>query len=335
MTFPLPEQCATADGRTRRMGVELEFAGLELDAISAHITALYGGRVERGSRFAHRIRDTRWGTFTAEIDTAVLKDGDYLDWLDSVGIHVRDSASRGRVDDLLARLAGTVVPHEIVTPPIPFDELHALEDLRARLQRDHAQGTRASVFYAFGMHFNPEAVALDAEYLLAVLQAFLLLEDWLQVRGTVDWSRRMTPYIKEFPPAYRTLALAADYRPDRAGLIADYLEHNPTRNRPLDLLPIFREINGDSVIRQVPEAGLVGARPAFHYRLPDCRIDEPDWTIAREWRGWIAVEWLAARPERRAAMAEAWREHGAAPRLGRVDRAWAQQSLDWLEPCAL
>jgi hypothetical protein len=35
-------------------------------------------------------------------------------------------------------------------------------------------------------------------------------------------------------------------------------------------------------------------RPAFHYRLPNCMVDEPHWTVAREWNTWVAVERLAA-----------------------------------------
>ena len=38
-------------------------------------------------------------------------------------------------------------------------------------------------------------------------------------------------------------------------------------------------------------------RPAYHYRLPNCRIDEPGWSIAAEWGRWVLVERLAARPD--------------------------------------
>lgn len=45
---------------------------------------------------------------------------------------------------------------------------------------------------------------------------------------------------------------------------------------------------------QVEDPHLVKARPAYHYRLPNCLIDEPDWRLAREWNTWVAVERLAA-----------------------------------------
>ncbi|MEC9104016.1 MAG: amidoligase family protein, partial [Pseudomonadota bacterium] len=36
------------------------------------------------------------------------------------------------------------------------------------------------------------------------------------------------------------------------------------------------------------------ARPAFHFRLPDCRIDEADWSLRGEWLRWLLVEEIAA-----------------------------------------
>jgi hypothetical protein len=38
---------------------------------------------------------------------------------------------------------------------------------------------------------------------------------------------------------------------------------------------------------------LVKPRPAFHYRLPNCMVDEADWTLAEEWNRWVVVERLA------------------------------------------
>jgi len=329
MTFPLPAAMTTDSGQPRRLGVELEFAGLDLETISTQVTSLYGGRIVRDSRFSHRITDTRWGTFTAEIDTALLKDGSYLQLLERLGFNVHEPLHRDRVDDLLARLAGTVVPHEIVTPPIPFVDIHELEALRAALQTGEALGTRASLFYAFGLHLNPEAASLRTEHLVAILRAFLLLYDWLQVRGEINWARRISPYINEFPHAYRRLLLDPGYEPDQERLIADYLTHNPTRNRALDMLPLFCFLAGDQAVRDVPDADLVSPRPAFHYRLPNCRVDEADWTLASEWSGWVSVEWLAERPALMRHMVTAYLKRRP-PSLSRVDQEWALETEAWL-----
>jgi hypothetical protein len=43
---------------------------------------------------------------------------------------------------------------------------------------------------------------------------------------------------------------------------------------------------------------LIKARPTFHYRLPDCKIDDPDWALKATWNDWVEVERLAADDER-------------------------------------
>lgn len=330
MSFPLPEKLDTVQGHARRLGVELEFAGLPLEDISRLVANLYGGKVHRKSRFVQTVSDTRWGDFQIEIDTALLKDRAYAPYLEAVGFNLQEQVQRDRVEDLLARIAATVVPHEIVTPPIPMREIHELETLREQLQQAKARGTRASVLYAFGLHLNPELPDLGSEVILAHLRAFLLLWDWLHVRGEIDWTRRLTPYVNEFPNPYRRLVVDPDYAPDSARLLADYLLHNPTRNRALDLLPVLRELHGDAALQGVVDAALVKARPAFHYRLPNCRIDEPAWTLAQEWQGWVSVEWLAARPDHMRDMGIAWLQR-TQPAIASIDRLWAEESERWLK----
>ncbi len=55
------------------------------------------------------------------------------------------------------------------------------------------------------------------------------------------------------------------------------------------------------------EAHLVSGRPAFHYRLPDCDISEPDWSAATAWNQWVSVENLAADEALLAEMIAEWR----------------------------
>jgi hypothetical protein len=38
----------------------------------------------------------------------------------------------------------------------------------------------------------------------------------------------------------------------------------------------------------------VKGRPAFHYRLPDCRVNVPGWSAADAWNHWVYIEKLAA-----------------------------------------
>ena len=59
------------------------------------------------------------------------------------------------------------------------------------------------------------------------------------------------------------------------------------------MLPVLAHLDREGVIRRVEDPHLVKPRPAFHYRLPNCVLDEPDWRVAREWNTWVAVERLA------------------------------------------
>ncbi|WP_238578863.1 amidoligase family protein [Inquilinus limosus] len=99
---------------------------------------------------------------------------------------------------------------------------------------------------------------------------------------------------------------APGYRPDRAGLIDDYLAANPTRDRGLDLLPLLLSLDPERVRARLPYEK-IAPRPVFHYRLPQAHPGEPGWSIAQDWNCWVEVERLAADGDRLAAAAEAWR----------------------------
>jgi len=75
-------------------------------------------------------------------------------------------------------------------------------------------------------------------------------------------------------------------------LIDDYLDYNPTRNRALDLLPLFAWIDVDRVMGLM-EGEKVTARPTYHYRLPNSRVDEVEWKTVEAWNSWVLVERLA------------------------------------------
>lgn len=329
--FPLPRRLTTAAGAERRVGVELEFAGLEIDAICELIVALYGGRREPMSRFEERIAGARWGDFTVEIDMALLKERSYLKFLDFMGVEL-DAESLRQAEDLLARVAASLVPHEVGSPPIPMSELPALEALREALQRRHALGTKASLRYAFGLQFNPEVPGFDAATLLNYLRAFFLLGDWLEKRTRVAIARRVSPFINDFHQYYIRRVLHPAYRPSVEQLIDDYLEDNPTRNRPLDMLPLFAHIDPERVKRGLKDAKVKNkARPTFHYRLPNCLVDDPDWRLAHEWAGWVAVDNLAQDADKIRRMSADYLEHRGQLVIG-YDEDWAERvAARWLD----
>jgi hypothetical protein len=307
--FMMPPRLHNARGEVRKAGFEFEFAGPSLEQSARIVQQVFGGRHVVESPHVQRVEGTRHGDFSVETDSAFLKDKAYLKPLRALGIDTANLKTDA-IDGALFRIISTWVPYEIAAPPIPVTELQPLDELRRLLLESGAEGTRASVFYAFGLHINPELPDEQPRTILRFLQAFLLLQPWLGKRVAVNVTRRIAPFINPFPAAYARLVLSPDYgeADDRDALknrlIDDYLEHNPTRNRPLDMLPVLSLLDRERVLQLVEEPGLVKPRPAFHYRLPNCLIDEPDWSLAREWNTWLAVERLAQHPDTIREMAE-------------------------------
>jgi hypothetical protein len=196
------------------------------------------------------------------------------------------------------------------------------------LREHHAMGTRASLLYAFGLHLNPEAPSLAAEVILNYLRAFLLLYDWLYEKLKIDFSRRVAPFIHEFPRKYCSTVLQPDYRPNMERLINDYLFYNPTRNRPLDILPLLAFIDEERIMSSAVEKHLIKPRPAFHYRLPNCLIDDPHWSIATEWNYWVEVEKLAVNQEKIERMSISFLETLEDP-LRFLKKSWAEKVESW------
>jgi hypothetical protein len=78
----------------------------------------------------------------------------------------------------------------------------------------------------------------------------------------------------------------------------------------------------------------IKARPTFHYRLPNCHIEDPDWSLAGEWNTWCVVERLAGRGDDLDALAA---EFLAAdrPLLGVSRGDWVARVDRWLQDHAL
>lgn len=302
-----PPRPTTDRGQPRRIGVELEFAGLTAPETAEHVRDLFGGRVETVSDFQVHVRETELGDFLVELDLRYLHGGDPDDPIRKV----------------LGEMAATVVPMEIACPPVEIGDGPRLDLLRRRLSEAGALGTHSNPLYALGMQLNPELARLDVGHVLAMLRSFLLLRDWLRAEIGVDPSRRLLFFAAGFPPAYCELVLDRGYAPSMPTLIDDYLRLNPTRNRELDLLPLFRHLDEDRVMAALPKEK-INARPTFHYRLPNALIDDPGWSIAEEWNRWVMVERLAERPDRIDEFAALWRQERDASVLAVDWTPWAQ-----------
>ena len=285
---------ATEQGNERRVGVEIEFAGISVEAANAIVVDLFGGTAHCKNRFEATVTGTTFGDFRIEVDAKAVCD----QTLTAPFGRLFSDRAQDTLDAAVESIAGLWIPSEIVTPPIPISRLPEMEKLRIALAEEHALGTHASLLYGFAFQLNPEVPSTEAASLRAHIQSFLVLYDWLAEVAQIDLVRRLGPFITPFPEEYRQLLLQEDYAPDLDQLIADYLVASPTRCRPLDMLPVFATLRPEQVLAAVGPKMKVNARPTFHYRLPNSLVDEPDWSFATEWNRWCEVERLAADPVR-------------------------------------
>ncbi|MDW6094826.1 amidoligase family protein [Vibrio rhizosphaerae] len=318
MSFKMPPITETANGDVRKVGFELEFTGLTLEQAIEPLCSSLGGQVEQRSAVEFRVRTDDLGTFNIELDWDFLKRKAKTAWQKDDG---------HQLVDLLHQAALPVVPLEIVSPPIPLDQLDPLNQLIPALRKAGAKGTEDSVIAAFGVHINPELPDLTATTIHHYLKAFALLQWWLVEAHDVDPTRRLSPYIALYPDAYVKVLLKAQAT-DLDQLFDCYLKHNATRNRALDLLPLLAEIDADRV-RQVVDDPKIKARPTFHYRLPDCRIEDANWDLTKSWDLWCVVEKLASDPQAIETLSMRFLQLDR-PLIGVDRKVWIKEISQWL-----
>ena len=290
--FKTPPSTLNPSGEERCIGFEFEFTGVEIAEAAEMIQSLYGGSVTRVSTYEYHVVDSSFGTFKLELDAQLLREKKYEKTLRSIGIDLATFKNIESIEDRLKNLASSVVPFEIITPPIPFSSINELEKLVGELRTWKAKGTGSSVLYAFGLHINPEIPDDSSISLLNHLRAFVMLDPWIRKDSKINISRRLTPYINEYKEDYLQLILSPGYKPNLKELIRDYFRFDNSRNRPLDLLPVFMHLDPETTENLLKDT-LTHARPTYHYRLPNCSIEDPEWSLADEWNRWVYVEKLA------------------------------------------
>lgn len=302
------EQSAPAphapDRPPRRIGLELEFAGLT-EARAAQVFAEAVGGTANQSEARNWICDSaQFGACEVYLDT--------------------------RFDDRLAALGQTavdlmreVVPVELVTEPFDLAYLPLFNHGVAALRQAGAIGSRDGVLLGFGLHLNIEIAEESVDHLWRVVTAYALLEEHIRADDPIDVSRRILPFVQPYPDALVD-DLAKECPETLRALIELYLTHAPTRDHGLDMLPIFKGIDADRVEAKVHGLTAVKPRPAYHFRLPDCRIDEDGWGVMAAWDQWSMVEALARDDALLDALRHARRDWAKTPALGR--RPWHKQA---------
>jgi hypothetical protein len=289
-----PRYLLNSEGSPRRVGFELEFSGLDIEQAANIVASVFSGVITRKSSVQFEVSSRKIGSFSIE-----------LDW----NLGKKIAADRSEQDlpegheshDILMGwlkwIAGQVVPVEVVCPPMVFTSLELLDIMVEKLRQAGAKGTDDSLIYAFGVHINPEIPASDAATIAAYLQAFCLSQEWLFEESHVDPIRKVTPYIKGYPEKYIETVLQYQKDITYQEMISDYMLHNPTRNRALDMLPLWYYLFPEYCKNFNLNDTLTSKRPTFHYRLPNCEIDKTGWYLSDCWNLWCVVEYLASNEE--------------------------------------
>ncbi|MDF1827655.1 MAG: amidoligase family protein [Legionellaceae bacterium] len=295
------------DDKKRRVGFEIETSGLSINTLATHLQCIFGGDIEKKHKNLSILSNTELGSFKIELDANVLKKlsekskqkqenhanhGDNLiDVIDWEGV----------VENLIPSNLLGLIPIEIVTPPVAVDEITQLDKMIDVLKQNQAYDTKKSILTAFGLHINPDVPTLEPMKILAFMTSFILLNDWLKEIMPLDLSRKFSGFINDYPRSYCKKILSPAYQPNLDELIDDYLAENESRNRALDMLPLFAFLKKD-IVQQYPNIK-INPRPTFHYRLANSQFSKPGWNLALEWERWLYIEALAKNTELRAMMA--------------------------------
>lgn len=287
---PLP-QPVDAKGQPRKTGVEIELGGLEEAEVAQICAKELGGEVCQVDSHIWRVMGSRIGKIEVYLDTFLR------------------SAAKSKLRDLALDLGREVVPVEIVTEPLDCDGLQRLDGVRDSLRKAGALGSGAGIVFGFGVHLNVQIASYRDADIVRPLLAYALIEDWMRSANPIDESRRLLPFTDPYPTEFVRDLIALSPDAPVSEVMESYLHHNPTRNRGLDMLTIFAELAPDRVAAAV--SGKVSARPTFHFRLPDCLIDDAGWSLVDEWQRWLVVERVAQDAALLDQLGRAWeKDHG-------------------------
>lgn len=308
-----------SDEADRCVGIEIEFAGLVPEQAASVVAETLGGQENQTDVYDWTVKETRLGDIDIELDTQFVKAGNnpVQEALESASEELGEEVRR-----LIGSASEGLVPTEIVSPPIPIASIPDMDKLVDALRAAGAEDSTGSPLNAFGLHLNPDVLDTTVDAILPTFKAYLLMSAWLRRTIGIDLTRRALPYIDPFPEAYARQVTRPSYTPDMRGMIDDYLRDNPTRNRELDLLPLFAHIDEDRV-RRVVDDPRIKPRPTYHYRLPEARLSSPDWSVRQEWERWLLVEKLAEDTEALTELAALYEDTSG--------NKWEAASADFIE----
>ncbi|NVO26150.1 hypothetical protein HJ526_01845 [Donghicola sp. C2-DW-16] len=302
----------TVQGAERHIGVEVEFADLTEEQAAKVLVETLGGSAECTV-------DNDWLVRGSEI-------GDIQVYLDTV----YRTAEKSVLRDVGLKLGREVIPVELVTDPLAFDQLPVLDRALNALRDAGAKGSGDGWYYGFGVHLNIEVEGHSPADVLRPLLAYALIEDWMRVALPIDPSRTVLPWTDPYPTALVEELILLGVEPSAKALVETYTRHCADRNRGLDMLPVMKALWPTELEEAIgaDKVSEINGRPTYHFRLPDSRLDEESWSLADEWDRWLLVEQIASRPQIVEELADAWLDSHGMITLSR--QPWAERCGDIL-----
>jgi hypothetical protein len=274
-------------GEARKLGIELEFHGLSPLNSAKVVAELLGGELNVKTVDDVEVT-TKSGPYRFETDARFLKK-----LSEASAANIKDAVLdyQGSIREALSGISKEFVPTELVSPPLDIGNLSEINRIQKALVAAGAVGTSESVRFAFGAQLNPEIRTEDPNEILKNIKSFLILSVWLKSQIQMDLTRVLTSFAGDFPKDYIFHIFKKDGVESFDELIDDYLLFNPTRNRSLDMLPLFAFLDEKRVRAKVPSQK-INKRPTYHYRLPNSQLSLDSWSIEVEWKRWMIIEKL-------------------------------------------
>lgn len=286
---------------SRKIGIEIEYYGLDITASTKLLKDLFDGNIVHTNTSQAQVKDSDIGDIKIELDASLAhKMSDYASQNKENAI----IQSLDKIGNELLRLSA--VPVEIVFPPVDVETVKKLDTMISLLQKKGAQGTQDNALFAFGVHLNIETHETNVEYYRDILLSFFLLQIWLAKKTRQDYSRIISGYNKIYSHEFGVGLMDKNFKtlPD---LISFYISQVPDRNYALDMYPLWVHLHQDMFDNKKQK--LVKARPTFHYRLPDCKLGQEGWSFSQEYNLWLQVESLAKDKKRLQEIADSYRKN--------------------------
>ncbi len=121
MEFRQPPVRLNEKGEVRKVGFEMEFANLDLNATASVIMSVFGGKQDTTDKYVQKVAETKIGDFSLCLDLRLMSEKKYQTLFQKLGINldeieVGNSSLEYIVENVLGSAITKIIPYEISMP---------------------------------------------------------------------------------------------------------------------------------------------------------------------------------------------------------------------------